>query len=574
MKTRWGEQFDPDHVLLEYPRPQMRREDFLMLNGAWQYAIAKGNAEPEAYDGEIIVPFSPECALSGVERSLQPDETLWYKREFAFDESFSGNRALLHFGAVDQMATVYLNGHTLGSHTGGYTAFSFDMTEHLLARNTLVVRVTDTTDTSYHSRGKQKTKRGGIWYTPQSGIWQSVWMEIVPESYIERLTIESRFDEGAVEITAHLAGGGAMPCTLHFEGAEICGTTGAPMRLALEGFTPWSPETPKLYDFSVTAGADRVESYFAMRKFSVEKDDAGVPRLFLNNKPYFHNGVLDQGYWPDGLYTAPCDEAMVEDILAMRRMGFNTLRKHIKIEPMRWYYHCDRLGMLVWQDMPNGGGAYRADIISVPAVANISLSDGERNYARFAREDARGRAQYDKELREMIAQLYNCPCIAVWVPFNEGWGQFDAKKAYETVLSLDFSRTVDHASGWHDQGAGEVQSLHVYFRPYRHRPDRRGRAVLLSEFGGYNYRLPGYCFNDKDFGYKRVKSAEELYRAFAALYENEIIPAKRKGLAAAIYTQLSDVEDELNGLLTYDRAVAKLPAEEIKMLMNRLTQDN
>lgn len=574
MKTRWAETLDPHAVLPEYPRPQMRREEYMNLNGPWEYAIAKGEAEPEGYDGTILVPFSPECELSGVMRRLHEDETLWYRRQLILPEEWKGRRTLLHFGAVDQMAEVFLNGHRLGSHTGGYTAFSFDMTASLRESNVLVVKVRDATDASYHSRGKQKTRRGGIWYTPQSGIWQTVWAESVPEAYIERLKIVPLFDESAVEVTALLSGGDNLPCLLRFGEKNIGGTTGSPIRLALGDFIPWSPETPTLYDFELIAGDDAVKSYFAMRKFSVHKDAAGAPRLFLNNKPYFHNGVLDQGYWPDGLYTAPSDEALVFDILAMKRLGFNMLRKHIKIEPLRWYYHCDRLGMLVWQDMPCGGGKYDGVLVGAPAFVGSFSSDGAKHYTRFARKDAAGRAQYYEELREMVTQLISIPSLAVWVPFNEGWGQFDAARAVQEILALDDTRTIDHASGWHDQGIGPVQSLHVYFRRYRLRKDRLGRAVVLSEFGGYNYKIPGHCFSDGDYGYRRFKSAGELWRAFRKLYENEILPAKRKGLAAAVYTQLSDVEDELNGFFTYDRAISKLPEAEVRLLMEKLAQED
>ena len=317
-------------------------------------------------------------------------------------------------------------------------------------------------------------------------------------------------------------------------------------------------------------GEDCVKSYFGMRKFGVEQDEAGTPRLFLNGKPYFHTGVLDQGYWPDGLYTAPSDAAMVSDIRAMKEMGFNMLRKHIKVEPLRWYYHCDRLGMLVWQDMPNGGGKYNLATISLPLLTGKHHSDGEKHYRRFARADARGRQAYYDELEEMVALLYNSPSVAMWVPFNEGWGQFDAAEAVRRIQAMDETRTIDHASGWHDQGIGAVQSLHVYFKPYKFAPDKLGRAVLLSEFGGYNRRIEGHCFNKKDFGYKRFESEEALLGAWRALYENEILPAKEQGLAAAVYTQLSDVEDELNGLLTYDRAVKKLPADAVREINERL----
>ena len=309
-----------------------------------------------------------------------------------------------------------------------------------------------------------------------------------------------------------------------------------------------------------------MHSYFAMRKFSVEKDDDGTPRLFLNNEPYFQNGLLDQGYWPDGLYTAPTDEAMIFDISTAKAMGFNMLRKHIKVEPLRWYYHCDRYGMLVWQDMPNGGGSYSPLIVSAPLITGINLSD--KLYSLFARSKSEGRAQYKNELGGLVNHLYNCPCICMWVLFNEGWGQFDSAKMYDFVRSIDRTRIIDHASGWHDQGIGKVRSLHVYFRKYKFRPDRKGRAVLLSEFGGYSHQVPGHCYNNKYFGYKKFEMPYQLQAALEELFQQEIGPAKMHGLSAAVYTQLSDVEDELNGLLTYDRKVVKIAPEPMREIVN------
>lgn len=572
MKTEWGEALDPNAILPEYPRPQMARESYLNLNGVWQYAIAKEGETPEQPEGDILVPFSPESELSGVRRMLKPKESLWYTRAFTLPEGFNIGRVLLHFGAVDQIATVYLNGMELGSHTGGYLPFSFDITACLKeGENTVAVCVRDESDASYHSRGKQKRKRGGIWYTPQSGIWQTVWCESVPVDYIAALRITPLFDESSVEICAYPQDAECtLPCIVRIGDVVQHGMAGTPVTVSMEGFKPWSPEYPYLYDCEVRMGEDCVRSYFGMRKFSVEQDETGAPRLFLNGKPYFHTGVLDQGYWPDGLYTAPSDEAMISDIVAMKEMGFNMLRKHIKVEPLRWYYHCDRLGMLVWQDMPNGGGKYNPATISLPLVTGKHLPDGKKNYRRFARADAEGRQEYYDELEEMVALLYNSPCVAMWVPFNEGWGQFDAAEAVRRIVAMDATRTIDHASGWHDQGIGAVQSLHVYFKPYKFAPDKLGRAVLLSEFGGYNRRIEGHCFNKKDFGYKRFESEEALLAAWRALYENEILPAKEQGLAAAVYTQLSDVEDELNGLLTYDRAVKKLPAKAVREINERL----
>ena len=571
MKTRWGEKLDKANVLSEYPRPQLRRESYINLNGVWQYAITPADAVPEAMDGEIIVPFSPECELSGVSRTVHPNESLWYTRHFDIPSGFNRGRVLLHFGAVDQIATVYINGCDAGSHAGGYTAFTLDITQYIRQENVITVKVRDFSDTSYHSRGKQKTKRGGIWYTTQSGIWQTVWLESVSEEYIEELSITPLFDQSAVEITAFSNYADSLTETVIRVGDVVAyGNANQPIRMSMAGFRAWSPESPYLYDMDVRMGEDSIKSYFAMRKFSVGTDANGAPRLMLNNKPYFHNGVLDQGYWPDGLYTAPSDEALIHDILVMKAYGYNTLRKHIKIEPMRFYYHCDRLGMLVWQDMPNGGELYKTTVISLPLLGIGEISDGEANYARFGRANADGRAQYYAELKEMVLQLYNCPCIAMWVPFNEGWGQFDAAKACDVIQSLDDTRTIDHASGWHDQGAGDVKSLHVYFKRFDFAPDKLTRPVVLSEFGGFNRRINGHCFNRRDFGYKRMKTDEALFEAFSALYKKEIAPAYAKGLSAAIYTQLSDVEDELNGLLTYDRAEEKLPPDKIRELFERL----
>ena len=319
----------------------------------------------------------------------------------------------------------------------------------------------------------------------------------------------------------------------------------------------------------MTFERDVVESYFAMRKFAIEQDEQGIARLFLNNKPYFHNGVLDQGYWPDGLYTAPSDEALIEDIQLMKELGFNTLRKHIKIEPLRWYYHCDRLGMLVWQDMVNGGGTYSKPAISLPLIFGNAHPDSD--YAYFAREEVRGREAYQREMHETVALLYNCPCIAMWVPFNEGWGQFDANRAVEAIRAMDGTRTIDHASGWHDQKGGDVKSLHVYYKPYRFSVDANGRAVVLSEFGGYSQHIPEHSFSQKEFGYKRFSSAEALTSAFEQLYAREVIPAKAKGLSAAIYTQVSDVEQETNGFITYDRAVVKMDKSRVRAVNAQLS---
>lgn len=570
LMTPWGEHLDENCILTEYPRPQMRRNSYLNLNGRWEYAITDSDESPRRWDGTILVPFSPESALSGVGRSLQPGQTLWYRREVIVPQGFipADGRLLLHFGAVDQEAAVYWNGRLLGRHMGGYNAFTLDATDALGPRNSLVVRVHDDTDASFHSRGKQKTRRGGIWYTPQSGIWQTVWMEAVPRHYIESLRIVPLFDQSAVEVMVRCSQ--PLQCEATVDGRTVPFTSGEPARIPMPDFRAWSPEDPYLYDLSVTLGEDRVESYFGMRKVEVRADRGGVKRLFLNGEPYFQSGLLDQGYWPDGLYTAPSDEALIYDIQTAKAMGFNLLRKHIKVEPMRWYYHCDRLGMLVWQDMPSGGGKYRFSTITLPLVTGIHRRDN--HYRAFARASSQGRGEYMDELEEMVGQLFNAPSVVLWVPFNEGWGQFDSTLVMERLRALDPTRPVDPASGWHDQGAGELRSLHVYFKPFRFRRDRRGRALALSEFGGYNLRVDGHCFNQKDYGYRRLPDAAALWRDFSRLYEREVIPAVPKGLCASVYTQLSDVEDELNGLMTYDRRVVKLDADEVRELNERLKE--
>ena len=560
MKSNWTDAVDRGCPLPEYPRPQLARRAWLNLNGLWEYAITRTPEPPESFEGEILVPFSPETELSGVGRCLKKGEFLWYRRSFLLPENWSGKRLLLHFGAVDQYAAVWVNGAPAVEHVGGFLPFEADVTEAVADNTvTVLVRVTDETDRGWHTRGKQRRRRGGIWYTPQSGIWQTVWMEAVPESYVKSLRITPHYDRAVVEIVPELVG--SEPAYAVFNGQSYW----LPGEIPVPDFEAWSPENPKLYGVSVICGEDEVQSYFAMRKFSVEKDGEGVPRLFLNGRPYFHNGLLDQGYWPDGLYTAPTDEALVHDIRTAKAMGYNMLRKHIKVEPARWYYHCDRLGMLVWQDMPCGGGRYDPLIVTGPLVTGIHLSD--RLHVLFGRARAEGRREFLQELGDMVRALYNCPCIAVWVPFNEGWGQFDAAEACRRIEAIDRTRTIDPASGWHDQKIGQLRSEHVYFRAYRFRPDRLGRAVALSEFGGYSHRVRGHVFSQKNFGYKSFVTPAQLEIGLEELYQEQIRPALAQGLCAAVYTQLSDVEDETNGLVTYDRKVTKIAPELMRRIM-------
>ena len=576
MLTPWADTLDRAQPLPEYPRPQMVRDSYLNLNGPWSYAITTSANKPAQADGTILVPFSPESELSGVGHILQPEEYLWYIRTVTLPDGFNVGRVLLHFGAVDQTATVWCNGVELATHTGGYLPFTVDITEVLAKENTILVCVRDATNKSQLPRGKQTLHPHGIWYTPQSGIWQTVWAEHVPENYVQALLFTPELPEGRVRWRLAAPAPKGARIEISYQGTPVgsgetdedgCGSAVLPP----EQLHLWSPEEPNLYDVTITLGDDTVRSYFAMRTVGTGKDAAGHPCLLLNGQPYFHHGVLDQGYWPDGLYTAPSDEALIYDITLMKRLGFNMLRKHIKIEPMRWYYHCDRLGMLVWQDMPSGGGQYNLLTISAPLITGVHLKDS--HYRLFARTDAEGRDSYTRELEELVAQLQNCPCIVLWVPFNEGWGQFDAKNAVRLLRRLDPTRLIDHASGWHDQGVSDVKSLHVYFKPYRFRPDKKGRAVVLSEFGGYNLPVAGHTWNAKNFGYKGYQTPEALGEAVKTLYETQIVPACKSGLAADVYTQLSDVEDEVNGFVTYDRRVEKLPEALMQAIAQELRGD-
>lgn len=581
MLTPWGEALDREHPLPEYPRPQLRRNSYLNLNGIWEYAITKTAEKPAAMQGEIVVPFSPETPLSGVGHILQPDEYLWYRRSVTLPEGFfQGGRLLLHFGAVDLCCTVWVNGQEAGSHTGGYLSFALDVTELIEGDAfTLELRVTDPTDTGSLSRGKQRLKNTGIWYTPQSGIWQTVWMECVPENYLRSLRITPKPEENAVHIRLEADDPAMAAVTICRDGGIIAeGQTDengeSTLTIPAEELRLWSPEEPFLYDVAITlAGSDKVESYFGMRAFGIGKDEKGLPRLLLNGKPYFQNGLLDQGYWSDGYYTAPSDEALIHDIAEMKRLGFNMLRKHIKVEPLRWYYHCDRLGMLVWQDMMNGGESYSP--LSIYVFSNLGLRVKDDRYRYFSRSDEAGRTHYYEELGQMIDLLYNTVSLALWVPFNEGWGQFDALKAAEFIRKRDDTRPIDHASGWYDQGGGDIKSIHWYFRPYHHKqPPKEQRPICLTEYGGYNCAVPGHCWGEgAEFGYKKIADPAEFNRAFQKLMEEQIIPAKERGLAAAVYTQVSDVEGERNGLLTYDRKVCKANEAIFRAVNAKLTGD-
>jgi beta-galactosidase/beta-glucuronidase len=572
--TRWGRDLDPTRVLTEYPRPQLVRESYLNLNGWWDYAFTGGGQQlaPERYEGRILVPFSPEAPLSGVRRQLQPDEKLWYRRTFRLPGGFRRDlrdRVLLHFGAVDQSCDLYVNGVQVPGHEGGYWAFHVDITDELQAGdNELVVEVRDLSDGHQHASGKQRLERGAIWYTAQSGIWQTVWLESVPATWVERLTLTPHLDEdhraGDLDVTVHAAGRpSSSPATVRVAGREVEIPLGAATRIRIDDVRLWSPEDPYLYDVEVRLGEDRVTSYAGMRSVGTTVGEDGHPRITLNGEPMLQVGVLDQGYWPDGLMTAPSDEALVHDIETMKRLGFTMLRKHIKVEPMRWYHHCDRLGMLVWQDAVNGGGPYRRRAISRHVVG---LVDTERR-RRLGRANPAGRKLFERELARTLDQLHNAPSVVVWVPFNEGWGQFDAARIAGEVSARDPSRLVDHASGWHDQGAGDFRSLHIYLRDVAvpEPAPGDGRVLALSEYGGVSLLVPGHVLDEeRSFGHGSATSAEEWLRAFTDLHVRQLRPAVRQGLSATVYTQLSDVEGEVNGLFTYDREALKAPEEAIR----------
>ena len=565
LKTIWEEQLDKNHVLEEYPRPQMVRDNYTILNGIYQYAITSSSEMPVCYDGEILVPFSPEAELSGVGRQLQPKEYLWYERMFTLEQLPQGKRLLLHFGACDERCRVYINGEQVGSHSGGYQAFYFDITTSIKeGENKLQVCVKDVSDTSYHGRGKQMLKNGGMFYTAQSGIWQTVWYEWVPDTYVQSLHITPRFDEDSVEIElfTNEEEGVCLPYKVYvFEGeqlvSEMSTQDGHKLVLPIPNKKIWSPVSPFLYQVTIVYGEDSIQSYFGMRHFSVEKDLNGIPRLCLNHVPYFQNGILDQGYWPESLLTPVSDEAMIYDIQEAKNMGFNMIRKHCKIEPMRWYYHCDRLGMLVWQDMINGGEHYNLlKTTYIPTVVKKMQQMKDTHYAFHARANAKGRKEWKKECLETIEQLYNCTSICTWVLFNEGWGQFDAEQNTQMVLEKDNTRIIDSHSGWFDQGAGDLRSVHIYFFDLAVEKGLE-KPFVISEYGGLAYGIKEHSYSEDIYGYANYENATDFKKAYKETMK-KIQKLQREGLAAAVYTQLTDIEEEVNGLLTYDRKISKL----------------
>ncbi|MDD4595216.1 MAG: glycoside hydrolase family 2 TIM barrel-domain containing protein [Candidatus Izemoplasmatales bacterium] len=570
--------------LNDYPRPQLVRSQWMNLNGLYEYTVLdKTIAFPELFIGEILVPFAIESAASGVKKPLAPDEKLWYRRIIEVPPLLEHERLIIHFGAIDYQSEIYINQHLIGKNTGGYLPFEFDISDSVTSgMNELIIGVTDPTDIGSQERGKQVLNPKGIWYTATSGIWQTIWMEIVNAVYITGLKIIPDYDNSLVRIKPSVStlDGVQLSLTISQNGKTIQKSVmndDCFNDIVIKDFLSWSPESPFLYDIVIKLSQngilkDTVKSYFGMRKFSISRDQNGILRLFLNNKPYFQIGVLDQGYFPESILTPPTDQAMIDDILTMKAMGFNLLRKHIKVEPARWYYHCDRLGMLVWQDMPNGGMGYSGDWLSV-IFPNLGIKINDNQYRRFRRDELHSRSEYKSGLVGMIDHLYNQTSICCWVPFNESWGQFDAKEMAEYIKQIDPSRYVDHASGWYDQGGKDFVSIHKYILKIKAPRRDNMRPFVLSEFGGYSMNLSGHVWDyANSFGYRKYETPEKLMEAYSELIDKQIAPLIAKGLSAAVYTQLSDVETEVNGLLTYDRAIIKMDQNSVKALNDKIKQ--
>ena len=537
-----------------YPRPQMKRDSYLNLNGDWDFSV---NFECK---GKIRLPFCPESRLSGIGTHFEEESLLCYNRRFTLPEGFNRGRVLLHIGAADQRADVFVNGKPVGSHKGGYEAFTLDITDRLQEENMLQICCFDDLQDQSYPYGKQTQNRGGMWYTPVSGIWQTVWLESVPENHIEKLHIENRGYGVTISVEPALSGTVTVPELGTYE------LTDGKVTITPEDPHLWSPEDPYLYDFVIEAGEDRVESYFAIRCLEIKKIGA-YQRLCLNGKPYFFHGLLDQGYWPDGIFTPAAPECYADDIRMMKKLGFNTLRKHIKVEPEEFYYQCDKLGMIVWQDMVNNG-AYnylRDTVMPTVSLASQKMPD------KLLNRDSVTQKRFLEGMEAAVNQLKNHPCICYWTIFNEAWGQFDSDRVYEMFRKLDDTRFIDATSGWFRQKKTDVDSRHVYFRKVNLKAG--DKPLVLSEFGGKTYKADSHIFNpEKTYGYGACETLEALNEALVKLYMEEVVPNAKKGLCGAIYTQVSDVEDEINGLVTYDRKVEKIDPEKMLPVAAALQQ--
>ena len=555
--------------LSEYPRPQFKRDSYICLNGYWEYAIRTIESIPDVFDGQILVPYSPETEKSGVNKTVTPKDYLFYRLRYEIPQDFIKDKVILHFGAVDQIAELFINGNFVMKHVGGFLPFSCDIKPYLEDNKLeIILRIQDTTNSSYHSSGKQSLNPGGIWYKPQSGIYMPVWMESVKLGYIEKIKITPDIDKNIVKLQ-FISDEKTAKVELNGEIYDV--KANEENIINIMWVKLWTPENPYLYNFKIYNSVDKVESYFAMRKVSLIKNKKGQFVIALNNEEYFMKGVLDQGYYQDGLLTPNSDEDYINDINLIKSLGFNVSRKHIKIESLRWYYHCDRLGLLVWQDFVNGCTKYDFWLNQVPLFVRYKISD--KKYKKFFRENEEGRKETYQEFLDTIDLLYNSPCIVLWTIFNEAWGQFDAKEIYEKLKEVDNTRLYDHASGWHDQGSSDVKSMHIYKWKVKVPSKRKikNRAYVCSECGAYilDKRLKE-AKKKEGFIYLLFNNKEDFQKEYVRFITQEIIPAKRAGMSAFIYTQLSDVEEEMNGFVSYDRKEIKVDVEKIKEINDQI----
>lgn len=570
IKTPWAEKVDPANVLPEYPRPQMVRSQWVNLNGLWDYAIKPvGAMEPKTMDGKILVPFAVESSLSGVQKGLTEKDELWYRRTFSVPAAWKGSNVLLNFGAVDWKADVFVNDILAGSHTGGFTPFSLDITPYLKAKGgqKLVVRVFDGTDKGYQPRGKQVLTPNGIWYTPVSGIWQTVWIEPVAKSHISGIKAIPNLDQKNIAVTVaaeNCTTGDLVEVKILDKGklvASATGLPGNPLRLCIAEPKLWSPDSPFLYDMEVSLRqggktVDKVDSYTAMRKIGTKRDKGGILRMTLNDKPLFHFGPLDQGWWPDGLFTAPTDEALLFDILKTKELGYNMIRKHVKVEPARWYYHCDREGILVWQDMPSGDMGNKWEMYTYNGGT-------DKNRTQESKDN------FSKEWKEIMDFCMSSPSVVVWVPFNEAWGQFDTERIVNWTMEYDPSRLVNPASGGNHYLTGDILDTHHYPNPRLTLLDTN-RATVLGEYGGIGFVMKGHLWEpDRNWGYIRLNSPKEVTDEYEK-YAEMLYKLIGRGFSAGVYTQTTDVEMEVNGLMTYDRKEMKVEPERIRKINQKL----
>ncbi len=577
LKTEWGETLDVKSVLQEYPRPQIERANWMNLNGLWDYAIVPKNTTPDSYEGQILVPFAIESSLSGVQKTLGSDNELFYKRTFTIPAKWSGHNVRLNFGAVDWKADVYINDIYIGGHEGGYTSFSFDITNYLNKKeNTIIVKVFDPTNEGYQGTGKQVTVPQGIWYTPVSGIWQTVWLEPVPQKHIIALKAIPNIDKQYVQVSVETnqAISGYVKAQIMEPSGKVVGSAkgkaGLPMHVYIKEPKLWTPDSPYLYDMKISLfeggkEVDVVNSYTAMRKISMKRDKHGVTRMQLNNEFLFHMGTLDQGWWPDGLYTAPSDEALKYDIEKTKAWGFNMIRKHVKVEPARWYYHCDKIGMLVWQDIPNGDTFNNMKTLSHPNAWSMTQYGTGTDVNR----SEKSKKAFYKETQEIMDLVYSNPSVVMICIFNEHWGQFDTEKVTKWAMDYDPSRLISPASGGNHRQCGHVLDLHHYPHPRRMMKDYRVVNVM-GEYGGIGMAKEGHLWDsERNWGYIKLKSAKEVTDVYEK-YAKQLIEQIADGWGAAVYTQTTDVEAEVNGLMTYDRKVIKVEEDRIKKVNEQI----